>query len=43
MGTVRLDLGPFPGVAVAEVDTGFTAQVRRSIPSLEHRRPEVLG
>jgi hypothetical protein len=30
-------------VAVAEVDTAFTAQVRASIPSLEHRRPEVLG
>src|ERR1700761_8556480 len=43
MGTVRLDLGPYPGVAVAEVDTSFPAQVRRSIPSLEHRRPEVLG
>jgi predicted amidohydrolase len=43
MGTVRLDLGPFPGVAVAEVDTSFTAQVRSSIPSLDHRRPEVLG
>jgi deaminated glutathione amidase len=43
MGTVRLDLGPYPGVAVAEVDTDFTAQVRTSIPSLEHRRPEVLG
>ena len=43
MGTVRLDLGPFPGVGVAEVDTGFTAQVRRSIPSLEHRRHDVLG
>ena len=43
MGTVRLDLGPFPGVGVAEVDTGFTAQVRRSIPSLEHRRQDVLG
>ncbi len=43
MGTVRLDLGPFAGVAVAEVDTSFTAQVRTSIPSLEHRRPEVLG
>ena len=42
-GTVRLDLGPFPGVGVAEVDTGFTAQVRRSIPSLEHRRQDVLG
>jgi predicted amidohydrolase len=43
MGTVRLDLGSFPGVGVAEVDTGFTAQVRRSIPSLEHRRQDVLG
>ena len=43
MGTVRLDLGPYPGVAVAEVDTTFTAQVRTSIPSLEHRRREVLG
>jgi deaminated glutathione amidase len=43
MGTVRLDLGPYPGVAVAEVDTDFTARVRTSIPSLEHRRPEVLG
>jgi predicted amidohydrolase len=43
MGTVRLDLGPFPGVGVAEVDTGFTAQVRRSIPSLEHRRQDVLS
>jgi deaminated glutathione amidase len=43
MGTVRLDLGPFPGVGVAEVDTGFTAQVRRSIPSLEHRRSDVLS
>ena len=43
LGTVRLDLGPYPGVGVAEVDTGFTAQVRRMIPSLEHRRPDVLG
>ena len=43
MGTVRLDLGPYPGVAVAEVDTSFTAQVRTSIPSLDHRRPEILS
>ena len=43
LGTVRLDLGPYPGVGVAEVDTGFTAQVRRTIPSLEHQRPDVLG
>src|SRR6201986_707008 len=43
MGTGRLDLGPFPRGAAARVGPGFTAQVRRSIPSLEHRRPEVLG
>ena len=43
LGTVRLDLGPYPAVGVAEVDTGFTATVRRTIPSLEHRRPDVLG
>src|ERR1700749_166259 len=43
MGTVRLDLGPFPGVGVAEVDTGFTAPGRPAVPNLEHRRPEVLG
>jgi predicted amidohydrolase len=43
MGTVRLDLGPYPGVGVADVDLEFTAQVRASIPSLEHRRTDVLG
>src|SRR6201996_5087183 len=43
LGVVRLDLGPSAGIGVAEVDTAFTAQVRASIPSLEHRRPEVLG
>ena len=43
LGTVRLDLGPYPGVAVADVDTGFTARVRAMLPSLEHRRPDVLG
>jgi len=30
-------------VAVADVDTGFTARVRAMLPSLEHRRPDVLG
>jgi deaminated glutathione amidase len=43
LGTVRLDLGPYPGVAVADVDTDFTARVRATLPSLEHRRPDVLG
>jgi deaminated glutathione amidase len=43
MGTVRLDLGPRRGVAVSEVDTGVTAEVRAALPSLEHRREDVFG
>jgi deaminated glutathione amidase len=43
MGTVRLDLGPARGVAVGEVDTEVTAQVRDVLPSLEHRREDVFG
>jgi predicted amidohydrolase len=43
MGTVRLDLGPFPGVAVGEVDTALTARVRDTLPCLEHRREDVFG
>src|SRR6266702_2977009 len=42
-GTVRLDLGSRPGVAVGDVDTGVTAQVRAVLPCLEHRRPDILG
>jgi len=43
MGTVRLDLGSRPGVAVGEVDTELTGQVRNMLPCLEHRRPDLLG
>jgi predicted amidohydrolase len=43
MGTVRLDLGPYPGVAVADVDTKLTTQVRTLLPCLEHRREDVFG
>ena len=43
MGTVRLDLGPDPGVAVAEVDNALTARVRALLPCLEHRREDVFG
>jgi predicted amidohydrolase len=43
MGTVRLDLGPFPGVAVGEIDTALTATVRDALPCLEHRREDVFG
>jgi predicted amidohydrolase len=43
MGTVRLDLGPDPGVSVAEVDSALTARVRAMLPCLEHRRGDVFG
>jgi hypothetical protein len=40
---VRLDLGPFAGVAVGEVDTALTTKVRDTLPCLEHRREDVFG
>jgi deaminated glutathione amidase len=43
MGTVRADLGPFPGLAVGDVDSALTKQVRAVLPSLEHRREDVFG
>ncbi len=43
MGTVRADLGPFPGVAVADLDSALTKQVRAILPSLEHRREDIFG
>jgi predicted amidohydrolase len=43
MGVARLDLGPYPGVAVAEIDTGLTDRVRAELPCLQHRRPDVFG
>jgi deaminated glutathione amidase len=43
MGTVRLDLGSRPAVAVGEVDLEVTGQVRAMIPCLRHRRPDILG
>lgn len=43
MGVVRTDLGPFPGVGVADLDTALTKQVRAVLPSLEHRREDVFG
>src|ERR1700729_4172054 len=43
MGTVRLDLGPFPGLAGSEVGTALTARVRATLPGLEPRREDVFG
>jgi predicted amidohydrolase len=43
LGVVRVDLGPAPGVAVAEVDEGLIGTVRAAVPSLENRREDVFG
>src|SRR5215831_9463376 len=43
MGTVRADLGLWPQVAVAELDSAMTARVRAVLPCLEHRRDDVFG
>ena len=38
MGAVVTDLGPFPAVRTLQVDLALTDEVRRVLPSLEHRR-----
>ena len=43
LGVVRVDLGPAPGVTVAEVDTSLIATVRATLPSLANRRDDVFG
>jgi predicted amidohydrolase len=43
MGTVRADLGPFPGLAVCDLDSALTKQVRAVLPCLENRREDVFG
>jgi deaminated glutathione amidase len=43
LGVVRIDLGPAPGVAVAEVDEDLIGSVRASVPSLANRRDDVFG
>jgi predicted amidohydrolase len=42
MGVTRLDLGPYPCVAVAEIDSRLTARIRAEVPCLEHRRLDVF-
>src|SRR6202046_3802184 len=41
LGVVRADLGPAPGVIVAEVDVDLIETVRASLPSLDNRRDGV--
>src|ERR1700691_568593 len=43
LGVVRADLGPGPGVTVAEVDVEEIGTVRASLPSLDNRRDDVFG
>jgi predicted amidohydrolase len=43
MGTVRADLGLWPQVTVAELDSAMTDRVRTVLPCLEHRRDDVFG
>ncbi len=43
MGTVRADAGSRPGVTIADLDPALTAEVRRALPCLEHRRPGLFG
>jgi deaminated glutathione amidase len=43
MGTVLLDLGSRPGIAVSAVDRELTTQVRSELPSLANRRDDVFG
>jgi deaminated glutathione amidase len=43
MGTVRMDLGSRPGIGVGEVDTKLTAEIRTTLPVLEHRRDDLFG
>ncbi len=42
-GDILADAGTEPGLALAEIDTSRVADVRRRIPSLANRRPEVYG
>lgn len=40
-GDILADAGTEPGMALAEIDTARVAEVRRRIPSLANRRPDV--
>jgi predicted amidohydrolase len=43
MGVVKLDLGPFEGLGVGDVDTDETARVRAVLPCLANRRADILA
>jgi predicted amidohydrolase len=43
MGVVKLDLGPFEGLGVGDVNTDETARVRAALPCLANRRADILA
>jgi deaminated glutathione amidase len=43
LGVVKMDLGPWAGVAVGEVDVEAVRTVRATVPSLANRREDVFG
>ena len=43
MGVVRLDLGSAPEIGTGSVDTDLTERVRKVLPCLRNRRPEVFA
>jgi len=43
LGVVRADLGPGPGMTVAEVGEDLIGTVRATVPSLANRREDVFG
>jgi len=42
-GTILAEAGEQPQVLTADIDTDHVSDVRRRMPSLAHRRPEVYG
>ncbi len=42
-GVVRTDMGPAPGMVVAEVDPELVEEVRTTVPSLANRRADIFG
>ncbi|WP_433224537.1 carbon-nitrogen hydrolase family protein [Microtetraspora malaysiensis] len=43
LGVVRHDLGPGRAVRTVEIDQAFGAEVRATVPSLLHRRPDIFS
>ncbi len=41
-GTVLADAGVLPGASIAPVDTSHVCRIRKQMPSLKHRKPELF-